>query len=47
MADQPVVTTRGTLLKEAVLTDSTIQDFHTRLRGTLLRPGEAGYEGLR
>src|SRR5688572_7636771 len=47
MADQPVVTTRGTMLKEAVLKESTIQDFHARLRGTLLRPGEAGYDDAR
>ncbi len=47
MADQQVVTTRGTILKEAVLKESTIQDFNARLRGTLLRPGEAGYDDAR
>ena len=47
MADQPIVTTRGAMLKEAVLKESTIQDFHARLRGTLLRPGEDGYDRAR
>lgn len=47
MADQRVITTKGTTLTEVVLKDSTIQDFKARLRGTLLRPGDAGYDETR
>jgi hypothetical protein len=47
MADQHAVATRGTSLTTSVPKDSTIQDFKARLRGALLRPGEAGYEDAR
>jgi FAD/FMN-containing dehydrogenase len=45
MADQHVI--RGTSLTTSVPDDTTIQDFKARLRGVLLRPGEAGYEDAR
>ena len=47
MADQQVVTTMGTSLKISVLQEATIQEFKARLRGALLRPGEAGYDDAR
>jgi len=47
MADQRVITTRGTILTEAVLKDSTIQDFKARLCGTLLQPEDADYDDAR
>src|ERR1700675_4009042 len=47
MADQQVTTTRGSLLTSSVLKESAIQDFKAGLRGTLLRPAEAGYDEAR
>ena len=47
MADQQVITARGTNLTPSVLKESTIQDLKAGLRGTLLRPGEAGYDDAR
>ena len=47
MANQHVVTRKGATLTEAVLKDSTIQALKAHLRGTLLRPGEAGYDDAR
>jgi FAD/FMN-containing dehydrogenase len=47
MADQKVITTLGPTLKEAILKESTIQEFKARLRGNLLRAGDAGYDDAR
>ena len=47
MADQQVVTTLGTSLQLSVLQEATIHTFQARLRGALLRPGDAGYDDAR
>jgi hypothetical protein len=47
MADQQVTTTRGSHLTSSVLKESAIQDFKAGLRGTLLRPADAGYDEAR
>src|SRR5262245_32268460 len=44
MPDLRVTTTRGT---DIVLDDATVQGFQTSLRGSLLRPGDAGYDEAR
>ena len=47
MADQQVMTTQGTSLTPSVLKDAAIQGFKAQLRGTLLRPSDAGYDDAR
>src|SRR6266576_186395 len=47
MADQKVVTIRGSSLTDSVLPDSFIEDLKASLRGPLLCPGEAGYDDAR
>ena len=47
MADQPVTIVRGDGLATSVLKESVVEDFKTSLNGTLLRPGEAGYDDAR
>src|SRR2546428_4479918 len=44
MTDLRVITTRGT---DMVLDEATVQGFQTSLRGSLLRPGDAGYDEAR
>src|SRR5262245_992844 len=44
MPDLRVTTTRGT---DTVLDEATVQGFQTSLRGSLLRPGDAGYGDAR
>src|SRR5499427_2278037 len=44
MADLRVITTRGT---DTVLDDAIVEGFKTSLRGSLLRPGDAGYDEAR
>ncbi len=44
MADLRIVTLTGA---DAALTGSTVEGFGSRLRGELLRPGDAGYEEAR
>jgi len=47
MADQKVVTIRGSSLTDSVLPESLIEDLKASLRGPLLCPGEAGYDDAR
>jgi FAD/FMN-containing dehydrogenase len=47
MADQQVVTMVGPSLQISVLEEAPIHAFKARLRGTLLRPGEGGYDAAR
>ena len=44
MPDLPVMTTRET---DMILGEATVQGFKTSLRGSLLCPGDAGYEDAR
>jgi hypothetical protein len=44
MADLRITTTRGT---DTVLDEATVQGFTSRVRGPLLRPGDAGYDAAR
>lgn len=47
MANQQVTTTQGTNLTPSALKDATVQDLKAQLRGTLLRPGDDGYDVAR
>jgi FAD/FMN-containing dehydrogenase len=47
MADQQVVTIRGTDLRSSILQAAVIDDFKASLNGPLLRPGDAGYDDAR
>lgn len=47
MANQQVITARGSNLTTSVLKESAVQDLKASLRGALLRPGEAGYDDAR
>ena len=47
MADQQAVSTRGADPTNSVLKETAIEDFKASLQGTLLRPGEAGYDDAR
>src|SRR5712691_11848727 len=44
MADLRITTARGS---DTVLDEATVQGFKTRVRGPLLRPGDAGYDEAR
>jgi hypothetical protein len=44
MADLKFITTRGT---DTVLEEATVHGFKSRVRGPLLRPGDAGYDAAR
>jgi hypothetical protein len=47
MADQQVVTIRGSNLGSSILEGTAIEEFKASLKGPLLRPGEAGYDDAR
>lgn len=47
MADQSVVTIRGSNLASSILEEAAIDEFKASLQGPLLRPGEAGYDDAR
>jgi hypothetical protein len=47
MADQQVITTKDGDLTTSILKESVFQNLKARLRGALLRPGEAGYDEAR
>lgn len=47
MADQRVVTIRGSDLGSSILEGAVIDHFKASLSGPLLSPGEAGYEDTR
>jgi hypothetical protein len=44
MADQQVVTIRGSSLGSSILEGAVIDEFKASLNGPLLRPGEVGYD---
>jgi hypothetical protein len=47
MADQQVVTIRGSNLGSSILEEAVIDGFKATLQGPLFRPGEAGYDDAR
>src|ERR1700757_3766514 len=47
MADQQVVTLRGSNLGSSILEEAVVDGLKAELQGPLFRPGDAGYDGAR